>query len=166
MTMVINDLESKINFQLNEKIAHLEREGSVMQTNYQTLLKKYMKLKRQGDDKKRQNATNQSNTSINANSRHPLRALNLSLEAPDTSPEIHERGKRGKMGKLEILLNPKIHFRKDGKTDDNLSKLKLENYQLRTSLEGIQRKFEMLMRENDDLKTVSNRNTHSLKVYK
>ena len=48
--------------------------------------------------------------------------------------------------------------------EDHIHNLKHENVKLKQSLEGIRKKFENVIKENDDLKTVSNRNTYSLKV--
>jgi len=159
--MTINDLESQINFQLSSKIEQLENTTSSLNANYQSLMKKYSQLKKQTELHKKTDSRNICNTSLNLNNTRNFRLLNLSVEALETSPDIHERERKKK---FDNFIPPKIQFRKEVKVDDHYSKLKFENFQLKNSLDGVNKKMESLLKENDELKTETNRNTYSLKV--
>jgi len=159
--MTINDLESQINFKINTKIEQLENTVSSLNANYQSLMKKHSQLRKQADLHKKNDSKNICNTSLNLNTRNFPRLLNLSVEALETSPDIHERERKKK---FDNFIPPRIQFRKEVKADDHLSKLKFENFQLKNSLEGVNKKMESLLKENDELKTETNRNAYSLKV--
>jgi len=163
--MTINDLESKISSQLNKRIESLEKAKSNANINYQNLLKKFNHLKNnqshQSQVMKKSDTKNYCNTSLNLNARHIPKMLNLSVEHLETSPDLYERDRKKK---FDSMIGSKIQVRKTQKPDENISKLKLENFQLKSSLEGVTRKMESLIKENDELKTETNRNFYSLKV--
>ena len=163
--MMINDLESKINLQLNKRIETLEKQNSNANINYQNLLKKFNHLKNtqshQSQVIKKSDSKNYCNTSLNLNARQIPRMMNLSVEALETSPDLYERDRKKK---FESMIGSKIQLRTKRPDDPNVSKLKLENFQLKSSLEGVTKKMESLIKENDELKTETNRNFYSLKV--
>ncbi len=162
--MTINDLESKISSQLNKRIESLEKLNSNANINYQNLLKKFNHLKNnqshQSQVIKKSDSKNYCNTSLNLNARHIPKMLNLSVEHLETSPDLYERDRKKK---FDSMIGTKIQMR-NKKPDENITKLKLENFQLKSSLEGVTRKMESLIKENDELKTETNRNFYSLKV--
>jgi len=163
--MMINDLESKINLQLNKRIESLEKANYNANINYQNLFKKYSHLKNtqcnQSQVMKKSDSRNYCNTSLNLNARQLPRMLNLSVEHLETSPDLYERERKKK---FDSMIGSKILVRKDKRPDENVSKLKLENFQLKSSLEGVTKKMESLIKENDELKTETNRNFYSLKL--
>ncbi len=147
--MTINDLESRLNIQTADKITNLTRIANTHQQNYQILHKKYNKLKRAVLEK---NKTELSQHNLSVNQSSIPNFSNISFE---TDVSVHHSSKhRG----LESLLKPNL------KPDDSLSHLQNENLLLKNSLQGVSRKVDTLLRENDELKTETNRNAYVLRV--
>jgi hypothetical protein len=154
--MTINDLESRLNHQVTDKIAHLQKLANIYQISYQNQLKKYKKLKKFLEERPRSEISH-INLSLNQ-STNPM-SSNVSMDVELSVNQPSDKGKH-----FDSLLKPSVQSRKSELQDDNLSKLRMENLRLKSSLEGFAKKFENLLRENDELKTETNRNAYALKV--
>lgn len=166
--MRINDLESEIAFKHNDKLISMQKLLKRYQKNLDLVIKKYNVLKHATNEKKIRESHPQIQISLppqlvtqkatSDQAKTYSRKLHTLLS--ESSDNINSHNNTS-LNLTYLVDETQISEIKD----DHIHNLKNENIKLKQSLEGIKKKFDNVIKENDDLKTVSNRNTYSLKVF-
>ena len=160
LKMRVNDLESQITHKYREKLAALQKLTKSYQRNLDLALAKYNSLRQsqiQPKLKQQQHAHSFQNKN-EPEQKSFSRKLQTLLS--DSSERISFN-----VNNSVNMTQPAPDTQQSEIKEERLHHLKHENVQLKQSLEGIRKKFEGVVKENDDLKTVSNRTTYAYQVF-